>query len=158
MFDVGFAELFLLALIGLLVLGPERLPGVARTIGGYVRKARSSWISLRNTIESELAEADISAPLKKTGEELKQIGKDLAIDAKLAEADISAPLKNAGEELKQIGKNLADVPGFTPENRESLKPESHSQSGTGNGTGADPDADQKSEPVQDSNDRKDENV
>jgi len=78
MFDVGFAEIFLLALIGLLVLGPERLPGVARTIGGYVRKARSSWISLRNTIESELAEADISAPIKQTSEELKKIGKDLA--------------------------------------------------------------------------------
>ncbi len=78
MFDVGFAELFLLALIGLLVLGPERLPGVARTIGGYVRKARSSWISLRNTIEAELAEADIAKPIKQTSEELKQIGKDLA--------------------------------------------------------------------------------
>ena len=78
MFDVGFTELFLLALIGLLVLGPERLPGVARTVGGYVRKARSSWISLRNTIEAELKEADIAAPIKQTSEELKQIGKDLA--------------------------------------------------------------------------------
>ena len=74
MFDVGFAELFLLALIGLLVLGPERLPAVARTLGGYVRKARSSWISLRNTIESELAEADISAPIKRAREEM-QIGR-----------------------------------------------------------------------------------
>ncbi|MDX2427668.1 MAG: Sec-independent protein translocase protein TatB [Xanthomonadales bacterium] len=77
MFDVGFAEIFLLALIGLLVLGPERLPGVARTVGGFVRKARMSWISLRNTIESELAEADIAEPIKKTSEELKQIGKTL---------------------------------------------------------------------------------
>jgi len=77
MFDVGFAEIFLLALIGLLVLGPDRLPGVARTIGGFVRKARMSWVSLRNTIESELAEADIAEPIKKTSEELKQIGKNL---------------------------------------------------------------------------------
>ena len=78
MFDVGFAEIFLLALIGLLVLGPERLPGVARTVGGFVRKARMSWVSLRNTIEAELAEADIAEPIKKTSEELKQIGKDLS--------------------------------------------------------------------------------
>ena len=77
MFDVGFTEIFLLALIGLLVLGPERLPGVARTVGGFVRKARASWVSLRNTIESELAEADLSAPIKKTSEELRQIGKQL---------------------------------------------------------------------------------
>lgn len=77
MFDVGFAEIFLLALIGLLVLGPERLPSVARTVGGFVRKARMSWVSLRNTIESELAEADLAAPIKKTTEELKQIGREL---------------------------------------------------------------------------------
>jgi len=78
MFDVGFAELFLLAIIGLLVLGPERLPKVARTLGGFVRKARMSWISLRNTIESEMNEADLSKPLKKTTEELKQIGRELS--------------------------------------------------------------------------------
>jgi len=77
MFDVGFAEIFLLALIGLLVLGPERLPGVARTVGGFVRKARASWVSLRNTIESEIAENDLSAPIKKASEEFKQIGKQL---------------------------------------------------------------------------------
>jgi sec-independent protein translocase protein TatB len=90
MFDVGFAEIFLLALIGLMVLGPERLPGVARTVGGFVRKARASWVSLRNTIESELEEADLSAPIKK-----------------------------AGEEFKQIGKDLTDASGLTPENLES---------------------------------------
>jgi len=78
MFDVGFAELFLLAIIGLLVLGPERLPKVARTLGGFVRKARMSWISLRNTIESEMNEADLSKPIKKTSEELRQIGRELS--------------------------------------------------------------------------------
>ena len=93
MFDVGFAEIFLLGLIGLMVLGPERLPAVARTLGGFVRKARASWTSLRRTIESELAEADISDPIKK-----------------------------ATEEFKQIGKNLTDVPGFSAENREPVPP------------------------------------
>jgi hypothetical protein len=36
-----------------------------------------SWISLRNTIEAEMAEADLSKPIKKASEELKQIGKTL---------------------------------------------------------------------------------
>ena len=94
MFDVGFAELFLLALIGLIVLGPERLPAVARTIGGFVSKARASWVSLRNTIESELAEADISAPIKEAGEEFRRIGKDL---------NSNLP-------------NLSDISGFTETN------------------------------------------
>lgn len=80
MFDVGFAEIFLLSLIGLLVLGPERLPAVARTLGGLMRKARASWASLRSTIEAELAEADIAKPMKEVRDEIKQVGKDLKPD------------------------------------------------------------------------------
>ena len=75
MFDVGFAELFLLALIGLMVLGPERLPAAARTIGGLVRKARISWYALRRSIESELASADITEPVKSAGNELKDVAR-----------------------------------------------------------------------------------
>jgi len=77
MFDVGFSELFLLSLIGLLVLGPERLPGVARTIGGFVRKARSSWNSLRQTIEAELNEPEIMDPIKRASEEFRRAGDEL---------------------------------------------------------------------------------
>ena len=77
MFDVGFAEIFLLALIGLIVLGPEKLPRVARTLGGLVRRARSSWYSLRRSIEAEIAEADISEPFKKAAGDLEEAGKAL---------------------------------------------------------------------------------
>lgn len=108
MFDVGFAELFLLALIGLIVLGPERLPAVARTIGGFVRKARASWASLRDTIESELAEADISAPIKQAAEELRQIGKDMNTDL----------------------PDFSDIPGFTAENRESTAKQESTEPGS----------------------------
>jgi len=105
MFDVGFTEIFLLALIGLLVLGPERLPGVARTLGGFVRKARMSWVSLRNTIESELAEADLSTPIKKASEEFKQIGKELtdipSFKSQSHEPETNAPEPNAADALEQ---------------------------------------------------------
>jgi sec-independent protein translocase protein TatB len=71
MFDVGFAELLLLSIVGLLVLGPERLPRVARTLGGLVRKARSSWISLRRTIEAEIRADELKEPLKHFENEIK---------------------------------------------------------------------------------------
>ena len=77
MFDVGFAEIFLLALIGLIILGPEKLPRVARTLGGLIRKARTSWYSLRRSIEAELAEADVSAPIRDAAKEMKKAGKQL---------------------------------------------------------------------------------
>ena len=108
MFDVGFAEIFLLSLIGLLVLGPERLPGVARTVGGFVRKARTSWASLRSTIESELAEADLTAPIKKAGEEFRQIGKDLTEASALNSKNPTPEAKETDPELSETSK--LDVP------------------------------------------------
>lgn len=84
MFDVGFAELFLLALVGLLVLGPERLPKAARTLGGLVRKARTSWFALRRTIEAELNAAEMSESVKSVGKDIQEIGRELdAVQGKI---------------------------------------------------------------------------
>jgi len=77
MFDVGFAEIFLLSVIGLLVLGPERLPAVARTLGGFMRKARASWFTLKRSIETELAAAEAAEPLKKAAEPLKKAAREV---------------------------------------------------------------------------------
>ncbi len=70
MFEVGFSELVLLSIIGLLVLGPERLPKVARTLGGITRKARSSWLNLKRSIEEEIRAEELKAPLKKFRDEV----------------------------------------------------------------------------------------
>ncbi|MDX1570765.1 MAG: Sec-independent protein translocase protein TatB [Xanthomonadales bacterium] len=71
MFDIGFLELTVLFVIGLLVLGPERLPRVARTLGGYVRKARQTWYSVRTEIERELAAEDLKRSVSEPVEEVK---------------------------------------------------------------------------------------
>ena len=63
MFDVGFWELFLIGLILLLVLGPERLPTAAKTIGRYLRKARLFSQKISSEIEAELAADEIKQQL-----------------------------------------------------------------------------------------------
>lgn len=55
MFDVGFFELLIIFVIGLLVLGPERLPRVASKIGGWVGQARRMTRNLKYQLEDELA-------------------------------------------------------------------------------------------------------
>lgn len=55
MFDVGFTELLVIAVVALLVLGPERLPGAARTAGSFLRKARDGWNSVRGEFERQVA-------------------------------------------------------------------------------------------------------
>ena len=62
-----------LAVIGLIVLGPERLPAVARTLGGFVRKARISYHNLKRTVEAELAAADAANPIKDAQKELESV-------------------------------------------------------------------------------------
>lgn len=71
MFDVGFTEILLLSLVGLLVLGPERLPKVAKTLGGLARKARSSWLNLKRSIEAEMRAEELKEPLKHFQNEIK---------------------------------------------------------------------------------------
>jgi sec-independent protein translocase protein TatB len=77
MFDVGFAEILLLSLVGLMVLGPERLPKVARTLGGLARKARSSWLNLKRSIEAEMRAEELKEPLKHFENEIKSTMDDV---------------------------------------------------------------------------------
>ena len=64
MFDVGFSELLVIAIVALLVLGPERLPGAARTVGALLRKARQSFESVKADIEREVRDEELKRALK----------------------------------------------------------------------------------------------
>lgn len=64
MFDIGFSELLVIAVVALLVLGPERLPGAARTVGALLRKARQSFESVKADIEREVRDEELKRTLK----------------------------------------------------------------------------------------------
>ena len=100
MFDVGFWELAIIAVIALLVIGPERLPKAARTAGLWVGRARRMVTDVKADIDREIRDGDL-AELKKAGEELKKTqsavesaGAEIIEDSELGE------LKKTGEELK----------------------------------------------------------
>lgn len=63
MFDIGFSELLLVALVALLVLGPERLPGAARTAGLWIGRLRRSFAALRSEVEREIGADEIRRQL-----------------------------------------------------------------------------------------------
>jgi sec-independent protein translocase protein TatB len=62
MFDIGFMELVLVSVIGLLVLGPQRLPKVAAEIGKWVGRARRTATQLRRQLEREIELSELENP------------------------------------------------------------------------------------------------
>ena len=100
MFDVGFGELAIIAVIALLVIGPERLPKAARTAGLWVGRARRMVTDVKADIDREIREGDL-AELKKAGEELKKTESAVeSAGAQIIEGSELGELKKTGEELK----------------------------------------------------------
>jgi sec-independent protein translocase protein TatB len=96
MFDIGMGEVGLIAVVALLVLGPERLPGAARTAGALLRRARQSWQNVQQEIERELAAEELKRNLRRTAEAADP---SAAIDAAVREATDAEP-KDPGNERR----------------------------------------------------------
>jgi sec-independent protein translocase protein TatB len=71
MFDIGFSELLVIAVVALIVLGPERLPKAARFAGLWVRRARAQWYSVKDELERELASEELKRNLKDAQDALR---------------------------------------------------------------------------------------
>lgn len=81
MIEISFGKLVLLALIALIVLGPEKLPGAARTAGALLRRMRSGWDDVRAEVERELQI-----------EEIKRAAREAAAKAEAAQGELDATL------------------------------------------------------------------
>ncbi|SDT11300.1 sec-independent protein translocase protein TatB [Halopseudomonas litoralis] len=63
MFDIGFLEMVIVAIVALLVLGPERLPGAVRMAGLYLGRIKRSLADVRSQVERELGADEIRQTL-----------------------------------------------------------------------------------------------
>lgn len=76
MFDIGFAELLLIGVVGLLVVGPEQLPGAVRTVLAWVNRFRRSFDQIRTEVRRELHNDEIMQKLKAESRQLEQQVRD----------------------------------------------------------------------------------
>lgn len=60
MFDIGFSELMIIALVALIVLGPKRLPEVARTAGQWMGRLRRFIADVKQDIDREMQQAELA--------------------------------------------------------------------------------------------------
>ena len=88
MFDIGFAELIVIGVIALLVIGPERLPETVRTASLWLNRIRRGFNDIKREVQQELHNDSVMQELRKAGDELKQdaaaIQQDLKKTAEIA--------------------------------------------------------------------------
>lgn len=70
MFDIGFSELLVVFVVGLLILGPERLPHAAKTAGLWVRKIRRSINSVQREINAQLDHEELQQKISETNQRI----------------------------------------------------------------------------------------
>ncbi|MEO1078898.1 MAG: Sec-independent protein translocase protein TatB [Pseudomonadota bacterium] len=72
MFDIGFAELLIIAVVSLLVIGPERLPGAIRTGTAWLNRFRRSFNEIKQEVQQELHNDQVMRELRESGEKLRR--------------------------------------------------------------------------------------
>lgn len=102
MFDFGFSEMLIIGIVALVVLGPERLPVVARSAGEWIGKAQRFVAQVKSDInrESELAE------LKKIQEEAQAIANDVKTEVDSAARDIEKNVNDAAKAAEVQGSSV----------------------------------------------------
>ena len=110
MFDVGFSEVVIIAIIALVILGPERLPKVARTIGFWVGKARRMVADVKTDIDREMRESDL-ADLRKLGDEISDVKNEFQSAAgKVADdSGVDSVVESIKKSADDIQSSVSDV-------------------------------------------------
>jgi sec-independent protein translocase protein TatB len=117
MFDIGFSELLVIAVVALVVLGPERLPKAARFAGLWVRRARAQWYSVKSELERELA----SDELKRSLHDSQAVMREIDASVRAADADARREfdaMRNASKAMTATAAApVVAPPAVTPSDR-----------------------------------------
>ncbi len=121
MFDIGFSELVLIALVALVVLGPERLPKAARLAGMWLRKARTQWDAVKGELERELASEELQRSLKQAQDtaahlqaEVEAARRGLDQQVRQAADDVAASVASASTAAAANNNNASAAPARMP--------------------------------------------
>ncbi len=126
MFDVGFWELAIIGVVALVIVGPDRLPGLARTAGLWVGKGRRMLADVKRDIDREIKASEMddlkdlkkdideaASEVKKAGENItKESGvedlKQTFKDAAPGDGGMADELKSEVDELDQVSKEFSE--------------------------------------------------
>jgi sec-independent protein translocase protein TatB len=110
MFDIGYSELLLIAVVALVVIGPKDLPNVMRTVGKWVGKARGMARHFRSGIDTMMREAELEEMEKKWREDNDRI---------MREHPLARPLDDWGLPGAASSEEAAAAPAAPPPDGEA---------------------------------------
>jgi sec-independent protein translocase protein TatB len=135
MFDIGWSEYALIAVVALIAIGPKELPGVLRMVGQWVAKARKMASEFQGQFREAMREAEM-ADLKKSFDEVKEAATGFAsgdimtslqkdVSSALGVDDKPAPAAETASSAETATSSPAEAPASEPF---AIAPETHTQS------------------------------
>ena len=118
MFDAGFLEFLIIGIIALVVIGPERLPGVARTVGGWIGKARAFVDNTKRDIEREINATEMRELLDSQKKEIDEL-RNIVDDTKQSFQQQASDVKNSFTESASTLQESLKIDEASPDTKAS---------------------------------------
>ncbi len=118
MFDISFTEIMVIAVVAVIVVGPERLPKTVRTVAHVLGRAQRYVSDIKSDIQREMELEDF----KKATQSIKDIGKDIESTVRSTVDDAQKSVQSLGKDLQSVEselKNIATETTSAQENDES---------------------------------------
>ena len=128
MFDIGWSEFLLIAVVALIAIGPKELPGVLRMVGQWIRKARKMAAEFQGQFQEAMREAEMD-DLKQSFDEVKEAASGFTRGGLMSslQKDVSSAL-NIGDIDKSAETPAAAIePPVTPTTPEAPTPETFTE-------------------------------
>ena len=110
MFDIGFSELVVIAVVALIVIGPERLPKAARTLGHLFGRLQRYVNDVKSDISREMELEE----LRKLQREVQTAAQDLKSSVETAARDVETGVRDVETQLNAGAADASPAPGAEP--------------------------------------------
>ncbi|MFN4325716.1 MAG: Sec-independent protein translocase protein TatB [Azonexus sp.] len=110
MFDIGFSELMVIGVVALIVIGPERLPKVARTLGHLLGRAQRYVNDVKSDINREIQLDELKKLQAQVTESARAMEASVRQEYESARAAVEAPAQEAAAELQSVARLAEGLP------------------------------------------------
>ena len=107
MFDIGFSELMVIGIVALLVIGPERLPKVARTLGHLLGRAQRYVNDVKSDINREIQLDELKKLQTQVTESARALEDSVRKEYETARSAVEVPAQEAAADLEVVTKQVA---------------------------------------------------